>query len=185
MSEKRVVYHVDNIVKIINPNVVVRVGYPLTKTQALEVVEKEYNDKIHAFMRNIGAEIDDIGYDFDPSLYHDLTKALASHWLKKRNYGGKERKLYTERDERLLRRNPWRVLSKRVVKTGTYNSGGMVQSDWYGESDYTPPHLSNEQSYVLLTLETIDPEFEPIIIEIEAVNVEMYYDPKIAMAKAS
>lgn len=60
----------------------------------------------------------------------------------------------------------------------------MGQSDWYGEPDYTPPHLSNEQSHILLTLETIDPEFEPIIVEIEAANVEMYHDPEIALAKA-
>lgn len=125
MAEKKVVFHVDNIVSIVNPEIVVRVGYPLTKTEALEAVEKEYSDKVHAFMREVGAETDDFGnLGYDPSLYHDLLDSLSSHWLKRHNYGGKERKIYTETDVRLRNRNPWRVLSKRLVKTGTYNSGG-------------------------------------------------------------
>lgn len=188
VTKKKQVFHVDNIVKIINPEVVIRVGYPLTKIQALDAAETEYSEKIHAFMRDVGAETDDDafgGANSDPALYHDLVDALASHWLKRRNYGGKERKIYTEANDHLRHYGPWRVLSKRVVKTGTYNNGGMGQSDWYGEPDYTPPHLSNEQSHVLLTLESLDPETEPVIVEIEAANVELHFDPKISMREGN
>lgn len=185
MNARKPVYHVDNIVKIINPEIVQRVGYPLTKAEALDAAEKEYSEKIHDFMREVGAEESEPSFgtypDYDPALYHDLLNALSSHWLKKRNYGGKERKIYTERDERILR-STWRVLSKRTVKTGTYNHGGY-SSDWDGEPDFDPPHLANEQTHVLLALEpttfTLDPL--PSRIEVEAVNVEMYYDPKISM----
>lgn len=187
MNRKQV-YHVDNIVKITTPEIVVRVGYPLTKAQALEVAEKEYSDKIHAFMREVGAEEVNASFgehsEYGPRLYHALVDAMAAYWLKKQNYGGKERKIYTERDERVMR-TTWRVLSKRVVKTGTYNHGGYCGGGWDGEPDFQPPFLDHEKSHVLLTLEPTSFCDVPDRVEIEAANVEMYFDPEIAMAQTS
>lgn len=184
-SKKKQVFHVDNIVKIINPEVVIRVGYPLTKHQALEAAEKEYADKIQSFMCSVNAAQPDDPLlnspEYDPRLYGDLVNAMAGYWLRQKGYGGKERKVYTERDERITQ-TTWRVLSKRVVKTGIYNHGGY-SGGWEGEPDYDPPYLENEQTHILLALEpttfTLDPL--PSRIEVEAANVELYLDPKISM----
>lgn len=171
---RRVVYRVDDIVRVVNPEIVVRVGYPLTKQDALN------NDYIHTIMRAVGAEQDESitgGLDYEPSLYHDLLNALSSWWLKQRNYGGKERRIYTERDERLLQ-TKWRVLSRRRVKTGTYHPGGY-SCGYDFAPDYDPPHLRNEQTHVLLALEPLTfPLYEeiPSRIEIEAANVELEND---------
>ncbi len=174
---KRIIYHVDNIVRIVQPEIVLRVGYPLTKRNALEAIEKEYNEKILAFMQELGAARPDDPFlnspEYDPRLYGDLQEALASYWLRLKRYGGKERKIYTEHDERLLQ-TTWRVLSRRTVKTGIYNHGGY-SGGYDGEPDYDPPYLENEKTHVLLALEpmtfTLDPL--PSRIEIEAANVEL------------
>lgn len=172
---KKVVYHVDDVVKIINPAVVVRVGYPLTKQDALDAVEKEYAEAAQAFMVTIGAAERDDSYfnspNYDPRFYGDLLNILASRWLRLKNYGGKERKIYTEVDDRILH-TTWRVLSKRVVKTGTYNHGGY-SGGYDGEPDYDPPYLENECTHVLLALEPLTLFEGPWRIEIEAVNVEV------------
>lgn len=172
-TAKRIVYHVDDEVRIVEPAVVVRVGYPLTKQEALDAVEKEFNQKIHAFMCEVGAaQVDDVFFnspEYDPRLYGDLINALAGHWLRQKGYGGKERKIYTERDERILH-STWRVLSKRTVKTGIYNHGGY-SGGYDGEPDYDPPYLENEKTHVLLALEPTTLYEGPWRIEIEAANV--------------
>lgn len=170
----RTIYRVDDVVRVVEPAVVVRVGYLLTKADALTAAETHHNDKIHAFMKEIGAEQDEIllggGLDWDARLYGDLLDAVGSYWLRQKKYGGKERKIFTERDERILH-TTWRVLSKRVVKTGTYNHGGY-SGGYDGEPDYDPPYLENEKTHVLLALEPTTLYEGPWRIEIEAANVE-------------
>jgi hypothetical protein len=170
----RTVYHVDDLVKVVKPDVIIRVGYPLTREIALDAVEKEYNDNIRNFMCSVGAaEADDQFFnspEYDPRLYGDLLNAMASRYLRVKEYGGKERKIYTEADQRILATN-WRVLSKRVVKTGTYNRGGY-SGGYDGEPDYDPPYLENERTHVLLALEPTTLIEGPWRIEIEAANVQ-------------
>lgn len=174
---KRVVYHVDDVVKVIEPAIVIRVGYPLTKNDALNAAEKEYGEKIHAFMCEIGAAQPDDPFlnfpEYDPCLYGDLLNAVSSYWLKQKNYGGRERKIYTETDER-IKETTWRVLSKRTVKTGIYNRGGY-SGGWDGEPDYDPPYLQDERTHVLLALEPVTLTLSdiPWRIEVEAANVEL------------
>jgi len=172
----RIVYHVDDLVKVVKPDVVVRVGYPLTKEMALDAAEKEYGDKIRDFMCNVGAaEADDQFFnspEYDPRLYGDLLNAMASRYLRVKGYGGKERKIYTEVNEQLRATSGWTVISKRRVKTGTYCSGGY-SGGYDGEPDYDPPYLSNEQTHTLLTIEPPDWKLSLTAIEIEAVNVEL------------
>ena len=173
----RVVYHVDDEVRILNPAIVTRVGYPLTKQDALDAVEKEFAETIRGFMVSVGAaQTDDLYFnspEYDPLLYGDLLNVMASRWLRVKGYGGKERKIYTEVDEG-IQSTTWRVLSKRNVKTGIYNRGGY-SGGYDGEPDYDPPYLGNERTHVLLALEptTLTLDEIPWRIEIEAANVEL------------
>jgi hypothetical protein len=170
---KQTIYHVGDKVRIVEPLQVVRVGYPLTMTDASNAAEEEYADKILPFMRDLGLIQNDHfgGMNFDGRLYNDLLNALASHWIRSKGFGGKERKIYTEVNERLRGTSGWTVLSKRHVKTGTYCSGGY-SGGYDGEPDYDPPYLSNEQTHTLLTIEPPDWKLSLTAIEIEAVNVE-------------
>jgi hypothetical protein len=170
------VYHVGDIVRIVEPLVVVRVGYPLTKIEALDAAEKEYSLKIYDFIANITGQANEfVITETDPRLYHDLVDALASYWLRLKGYGGKERKIYTEVNEELRDTGGWRVFNKRTVKTGTYNAGGAYFGGYDSEPDYEPPHLANEKCHVLLTLERGD-GLRHESVEIESVNVEKEED---------
>ena len=131
----------DDLVTIIEPAVVIRVGYPLTKQDALDAAEKEYNEKVAAFVNDICDTPDSFAQD--SRLYFGVMEALASYWLRLKGYGGKQRSIHTEVDEKLRNTKGWRVLSKRVVKTGTYSNGGYSGNG--DEPDYDPPHLSNEE----------------------------------------
>lgn len=173
---KRTVYHVGDVVRIVEPQVFIRVGYPLTKEHALDAATKEYDERIYAFMR----EVSDVPAEFtvhetDPRLYHDLVNTLASYWLRLNGYGGKERKIYTEANEDLRGTGGWRVFGRRTVKTGTYSSGGAYFGGYDTEPNYEPPHLANEKCHVLLTLERGD-GLRHESVEIEAVNVEKEED---------
>lgn len=172
-TPKRTVFHVDDLVTVREPLVVVRVGYPLTKEDAMKAAEELYADKIHPFLKELGLLTDsaEFGMDYDPRLYHDILNALASHWIRAKGFGGKERKIYTELNERLRDTKGWRVISKRYVKTGIYCSGGY-SGGYDGEPDYDPSYLSNEQTHALLTLETPDWRTSLNNIKIEAVNVQ-------------
>jgi len=171
---KRIVFHVGDKVRVIEPLQVIRVGYPLTKTDALDAVEKEYGDEIRNFMCSVGAaQADDTFFsspEYDPRLYGDLLNAMASRYLRVKGYGGKERKVYTEVNERLRATSGWTVISKRHVKTGIYCSGSY-SGGYDGEPDYDPPYLSNEQTHTLLTIEPPDWKLSLTAIEIEAMNV--------------
>jgi hypothetical protein len=51
--QRKHIYHVDDIVTIVNPEIFVRVGYPLTREMAMEAAAKEYDERIYAFMREV------------------------------------------------------------------------------------------------------------------------------------
>lgn len=173
VTAKRTIFHVGDKVRVIEPQRVVRAGYPLTKNMAVEAAVKEYDERIYAFMREVCDTPDQFTvHDVDPRLYNDLVDALASYWIRSKGFGGKERKIYTELDERLRNTSGWTVRSKRHVKTGTYCNGGY-SGGYDGEPDYDPPYLSNEQTHTLLTIEPPDWNLSLTAIEIEAVNVEM------------
>jgi hypothetical protein len=167
---KRTVYHVGDRVQVVEPLVVIRVGYPLTKEDALKAVEKEHAQKVSDFIVSVTGNPVDITTT-DPRLCADLLDALASHWIRSKGFGGKERKIYTEIDERFRNTSGWTVCSKRHVKTGTYCSGGY-SGGYDSEPDYDPPYLSNEQTHTLLTIEPPDWKLSLTSIEIESVNVE-------------
>ena len=97
----RMVYHVDDLVKVVKPDVVIRVGYPLTKEDALKAVEKEYAQRVSDFIVSVTGQPVELT-NTDPRLCADLFDALASYWIRLKGFGGKERKIYTEAGERIL-----------------------------------------------------------------------------------
>lgn len=142
----------DNI-KIIIPEYVERVGYPLTKKIIVESMTREQKDRLYKSISEIfGIE----HYSGDPSLIfldpnedgERVLYAIADKILKERGWGGRERKIYTKIDES-YKDQVYTVYKKKVVKTGTYNHGSSWHDYWTGEYDYEPAYLSNEKTHVL------------------------------------
>ena len=159
MSRKEV-FRVGDRIKIVNPEIVVRVGYPLAFKDARKIVQELYGKKVDLFLADIGfrqmfetnfgimkMEADGTGTTEDKIL-----NALAYEYLRKEKFGGNERKIYRTLEEHLAGCETI-VLHKRVVKTGFYFPPSCGYIGYYEpEWEYEPGGLSKEQTHVLLTI---------------------------------
>lgn len=175
------VYRIGETVKIIDPQIVVRVGYPLTLEDGMKTAEEKWSTSVHKFMEGINGGNEALGgaFDYDGRLYNDLVHALASYHLRAVGFGGRQRSVHAEPQEELRDTTGWIVIKKRCVKTGTWNPGYQSY-----DGDHDPPYLANERTHVLLSLEatrevkgTIWTQYS--LIEIDAVNVQPLLDETI------
>ncbi len=165
---KKYVYLEHDRVRIINPVVVKRVGYPFDIHAEAERVGKDNYADINALFDKILPEYAPNSLDREHYSYHNLAMKIAFIVGRYRGLGGKDRQLWTETQPDLVNHR-WAVVSKRTVRTGCYYApGGGYTYD--GDYDYEPGGLQNAKSHVLLTLSRCDWLGEPI--EIEACNVE-------------
>ena len=163
MSKRKNIIRVGDRIKILVPDVVVRVGYPLSKADMLEKQTPEQlkaiRDMFKAFGRHVydeelpvisthGLELYHPG-DVD-RLYEKIRYIMAGDMLAKARWGGRERTIHTY-SLLPIKDKFAEVIGRRIVKTGTYfpASGGM---DYWGECDYEPAGLANEKTHVLYTL---------------------------------
>ena len=177
MKLNKTIFRVGDRVKIINPEFFVRVGYPLTKEIAKETLISQKQRELICHLLGENYVIDKVGYA-DPKAddifmtdsnkygcYYEILDVLAYHEIAKRNFGGKERKIYTKTLEEF--RNKEAVIQKkRTVKTGEYHHG----RNW-GDGDYDPPYLSDEKSHIILTID-ISNCWNLEAREIESINLE-------------
>lgn len=172
---KRPVYHVGDVVRIVEPCIVVRVGYPLTLQDGMTAAEEKWSAKVYEFMKSLEAtelSADWMLNSYDARLYTDMINTLGSYHLRTVRFGGRERSIHTQTAEELRNTSDWNVVSKRCVKTGTYCAGSYSSGEW--GDDYDPPYLSNEQTHVLLTLQNNQVIFDfNDRVETEACNVEL------------
>lgn len=162
MSKRKDVIRVGDRVKIITPNVVVRVGYPLTKA---EMMDRQTPEQLKA-IRDMMRAFDTIVYPEHASefglvssrgsseaidkLYEKIRYAMAGRMLEQEGFGGKERSIHTYNLKAIQGRLAT-VDAKRIVKTGTYQAGWSTR-DYWGEYDYEPACLSNGNTHVLYKL---------------------------------
>ena len=93
------IIRVKDTIKIINPEIFIRCGYPLELKEITKMIAIEYYNKIKDFVQDI------IKYnDMPPYLnlnpkeieYEDIAKCLAYRYIKKHKFGGnKKRNLYS------------------------------------------------------------------------------------------
>jgi hypothetical protein len=192
-------------VKIINPEVFLRCGYPLCKEDLKDELRKKYRKVIESLLwsaRNdkefvLKAELDTgwINHGISRSEingYNSIIDILASAQLIAKKFGGNERKIFTQKYDNLKDRIFY-VTGKKTVMTGFYvpGSGGISYHDEY---DYDPPCLEGSKSHIILSLDLcrkeIDEDFKtkylhttaPWIeyqeVRIEAKNVEKLPDDR-------
>lgn len=173
---KRHVYRVGDEVTIVEPLVVLRVGYKLGIVEGVKHIEA-HAIEVNALLAKLGIS------DADPACggllesfhgVHDdrVLSALAYAWIRAQRFGGPERTIHTETRESLRGKRAY-VQSKRVVKTGTYQHGH------YGEDGGDPPYLADVHGHVLLELNGGDLSWaesyrDGRFIEIEACHVQPY-----------
>lgn len=172
-TPRKPVYRVNQIVEVVEPLVVRRVGYPLSLADGYDLIAKELaaelkavNDALCRVARKARGESEQrvCGFEADAFILDEggqpvradpTVWTLAKRYLPMVGYGGRERSLHIETVE-LLRGQLVRVVGKRCVKTGTYRapSGGMVgweTPEWESE----PGGLDSERTHVLLEVEPV------------------------------
>jgi len=171
-NKHKLVYHIYDNIRIITPNVFVRVGYPLTKQIVKNtLITKEQYEAVITMLKAFG--INYTGFDDGVNLstmdYDKIVDVLAGNILRKNGWGGKERTIHIKSRPDLLNKTGI-IYKKRIVHTGTYTSGYSYKGYFDDYPDYEPAYLSNRKSHVILTV-AITGEIVSEEIEIEECNV--------------
>lgn len=163
MSTRKDVIRLYDRVRILNPQVFLRCGYPLTKQMIKDTMTKEQRDAIHELFKkfDINTQVPEdvkscLVFDYsvlDDKAYQLVLDVMAGVLLRKQGWGGHQRTIYTEHNPRFFNATGT-VHGKKVVKTGTYRSGGGSYDYYSGGYDYDPPYLDGEETHVILEIYT-------------------------------
>lgn len=166
LKKAKVIYRIGDRVRIENPAIFRRVGYPLGLKEGTEHVLKNYEKDIRELFKKVDGSS---GFEGISLLSRDITvdnarafdavvKELAYSWIKSQGFGGVERKIFTV-DVPELKNRVALVIGKKVVMTGTRSPG---HGGYGSEYDCEPPYLAYQKSHVLLNLDlpfTFDDSF--------------------------
>jgi hypothetical protein len=159
------IIRVGDCVRIIEPHIFVRCGYPLSFEDAVKVVEEKYQKEVDSMLEKIGFrefyDMTILGETVKMKMKSDgrgttedkIIRALAYEYVSREGFGGKERKIYTDYKEE-LKGKEYTVTRKFVKKTGTYFPPSEEYHSYYdySEYEYEPGGLVNEQTHVMLDL---------------------------------
>ena len=151
-------------VRIDNPEMFVRCGYPLSIAVVREQVQKEYGQEIEDFIDRVA-----FGKHANDNLlvpYHTVFKqgdrlsrstrqiidALAYERIKVQEFGGKERKIYTEYAE-AMKGKIFKIIGAKTCMTGHYVAPSGGYDGWTGECDYYPGYLDGQKCHRILHLD--------------------------------
>lgn len=147
----------DDNVRIIIPECVDRVGYPLTKKDIINEMTPEQKQALKDFLAKtfgITLQIFNSGIDY-PTVNDEILEVVASRILCQRRWGGNERTLHTKTLPSHCIGQVSRVFSKKTVKTGKYHNGSGGYDYYTGEWDWTPAYLENEKTHVLYQIDVL------------------------------
>lgn len=162
-GNKDKIIRIGDYVKVINPTIFIRCGYPLGLNDMRKEVVDQYGEEIEKLIKNIMGErkddklIKSLGeFKVPPTIresriFYDIVNSFAYPKLVAKNYGGKERTLHTELCPQ-IKDTKARVNGIRMVVTGIYNqghSGYTYEGDWDGY----PSYLSDTKSHKILKLD--------------------------------
>lgn len=139
-------------VRVKEPFVIVRVGYPLGIDDGLRAVRGLFSEQIKVLLGS-PTTVSDL---FTPSqsdldARESIERALALRWLRQQGFGGPARTLHTRCDES-LRGQEAQVIEMKTRFTGTRVPGRV--SGWESP-EYDPPYLSDVKAHRIATLDVI------------------------------
>ena len=149
---------VDDVVRVVNPLIIQRVGYDYTFEDAWLESQVEYKEEIYALLRKAKVSRWNI-------VEKAIVSSLAYDRVKKKFKDGNERKIYTKLMESLRDRQVT-VVSKKTAKTGIYYP--PYHGNGYDDYDGEPGGLTDGKTHILLEIDVFDEEGR---IWIEQTNV--------------
>ena len=191
------IIRVGDTIKILDPQLFIRCGYPLCLRDMESEVEEYFENIIEDLTYSVGRgnqfmQRNDKGLYLDQSKvknssfgssrqsrhsreYYKILRELASVRIKVKNFGGNDRKIYTEKYE-MSKDKEALVAKVKFVKTGLRVSGSSNYDSYSGHNDYDPPYLENEKTHKILELNLCRGEIESPGVCWEPENSYLY-DP--------
>lgn len=173
-----------DIVRIKNPEFFIRCGYPLSIQdgikQLMDTQSEDYR-KITEFADYFGLSKNILNVKKD---FQQIIRILAYYKIQEQNFGGRERKIYTQFVE-TAKDHEFEVIGKQTVVTGYYVPATGRSSMWNDE--YEPPYLDDPKVHVILSLYdgSVDGHFYYVNntlclpqLKIEQIHVEKVTRPK-------
>lgn len=149
---KKHVYSKGDLVKVINPRIVRRVGYPLCAKDLFPEAEQRL---VEAKILNARTPTPLTYKPFvdRPNDEDRLIRELARYLLREKGWGGKERSLHYEAVDNWKPGQILRFLGdKQTVQTGTRYGAISSYNAWEGDYDYEPGGLYPRKTHVLLNV---------------------------------
>jgi len=147
------IIRINDIVKIINPNIFIRCGYPLELKKVTEMIGTEFYDTIKKFVYDIikySNKDYEIKFNHPEKEFEDISRCLAYRYIRKHKFGGNKKEIYTLYVPEL--EDCFCLVEKvRIVRTGEYRSDYSSQNQ-DGEYDYEPACLLEPQYHKILTV---------------------------------
>jgi hypothetical protein len=140
------IIRVGDYIRIINPELFVRCGYPLTIKVQQEDIEKQFGDDIRLLINKVGLQYTSFA---ENKTFNEISQSLAYYMVKQKKFGGNERKIYTKTCEELIE-NVYKVINIKIVKTGIYCVGGY---SGYEGQEWEPASLENPKTHKILELD--------------------------------
>ena len=158
------VFKIGDKVKIITPEIVKRVGYPLCLDDVRGEVT-QYSEKIRSFLMDVDAP----WYNSKALFVIEgaIEKALAYGILSKKEFGGKERSIHVEKKLEILD-SVGEIVDKKIVRTGGYTKVSFSPLPEGGGQ----PYLSKIKNHILLYIESYYDNFG--YFWIESKNIELF-----------
>jgi len=189
------IIRIDDIVRIDNPEMFIRCGYPLCLDDMYGEIEEKFGRVIEDLVHSIEFGDEFVQRD-DKGRWPDGTykkigisnssgriyQELAYCRLMGKKFGGNERKIFTKNEEELKGKRA-KVVDVKIVKTGNRISGSGGYDSYNGEYDYEPAYLADQKTHKILQLDIIDNSFMSgnwgmgfESNNIEAIHVTKIYD---------
>ena len=165
-------YNIGEMVRVVNPQVFVRCGYPLGISDGLQAVDKSHSELVKQMLQSIFPK-KSFRWDSQDRLRHSYNKImreLAVVWLKEKKFGGFTRSVHVEEDTRVLDYSQYEIMTIRYVRSGERDSGGSYSSMY--PDDFEPPSLVNQKSHRILGLVESGDVWATVEFEIEDIHVE-------------
>jgi len=163
MSKRKDIIRENDLVKIVNPKLFIRCGYPLSKNIARKMAIEELNKIDDSVFISLGllkkedkiilCEISKLGENKNIKgikSWNKMVDLIAENILFERKFGGNNRSIYTlEIPE--IKDKVFKVMSSKMVNTGFYHSG-YSGYDYYGNWDGYQPYLEGIESHKILEI---------------------------------
>lgn len=160
---KKDIIRVGDVVQVVTPMVVDRIGYP----KSVKEYRPDFDTEIHKMVRDLEAKIygREMRHHFKPfDVYNErrpsrfenqILDIVQYHMAKVDGFGGTKRSVHLRQEPKYANRRA-KVIGRKVAQTGeyyppeTYRDSDYYSGEWY---ETVPGGLSNQKSVVLFGLD--------------------------------